>query len=109
MWRHGLDRSGSGKGQVAGICECGDEHSGSIKCGRSDRHDEADSRFCNFSNAPKKTSLLMLYRTIFDVYSELHTSYINAHCAQNVELLNGKRGLRLAVCPILKANAVFGD
>ena len=29
----GLDRSGSGKGQVAGTCECGDEPSGSIKCG----------------------------------------------------------------------------
>jgi len=25
MWGHGLKRSGSGSGQVAGICECGDE------------------------------------------------------------------------------------
>jgi len=32
-WGHGLDWSGSGKGQVAGICECGNEISGSIKCG----------------------------------------------------------------------------
>ena len=29
---HGLDRCGSGWGQVAGICECGNELSGSIKC-----------------------------------------------------------------------------
>ena len=28
----GLDRPGSGQGQVAGICECGDELSSSIKC-----------------------------------------------------------------------------
>ena len=31
--RHGLDRSGSGQGQVAGCCECGNETSGCIKCG----------------------------------------------------------------------------
>ena len=31
--RYGLDLSGSGEGQVAGTCECGNEHSGSIKCG----------------------------------------------------------------------------
>ena len=30
---YGLDRAGSGEGQVAGTCECGNEHSGSIKCG----------------------------------------------------------------------------
>ena len=30
---HELDRSGSGQGQVAGSCECGNEPSGSIKCG----------------------------------------------------------------------------
>ena len=28
-----LDRSGSGQGQVAGTCGCGDETSGSLKCG----------------------------------------------------------------------------
>ena len=33
MWGYGLDRAGSGQGQVAGICECGNEPSGSIKCG----------------------------------------------------------------------------
>ena len=33
MWGHGLDRSGSGQGQVMGTCECGNEPSGSIKCG----------------------------------------------------------------------------
>jgi hypothetical protein len=31
--RSGLDRSGSGQGQVAGCCEYGDEPSNSIKCG----------------------------------------------------------------------------
>jgi hypothetical protein len=31
-WKHELDSSDSGQGQVAGACECGDEHSGSIKC-----------------------------------------------------------------------------
>jgi hypothetical protein len=30
---HGLDRSGSEMGQVAGFCECGNVPSGSIKCG----------------------------------------------------------------------------
>jgi hypothetical protein len=30
---HGLVRAGSGQGQVAGTCECGNEPSGSIKCG----------------------------------------------------------------------------
>jgi hypothetical protein len=33
MGRHGLHCSGSGYGQVVGACECGDEPSGSIKCG----------------------------------------------------------------------------
>ena len=33
MWGNGVDRAGSGKGQVAGTCECGNETSGSIKCG----------------------------------------------------------------------------
>jgi hypothetical protein len=33
MWGYGLDRTGLGLGQVAGTCECGDEHSGSIKYG----------------------------------------------------------------------------
>ena len=31
-WGHELDRSGSEYGRVAGTCECGNEHSGSIKC-----------------------------------------------------------------------------
>jgi len=31
MWGLGLDRSGSGQGQVTGICEGGNELSGSIK------------------------------------------------------------------------------
>jgi hypothetical protein len=30
---YGLDRAGSGEGQVAGCCECGNEPSGTIKCG----------------------------------------------------------------------------
>ena len=33
-WEDGQDRSGSGKGQVAGCCECGNEPSGSIQCGK---------------------------------------------------------------------------
>ena len=33
MWGYGLDRAGSGEGQVAGTCECGNELLGSIKCG----------------------------------------------------------------------------
>jgi hypothetical protein len=32
-WGHGLDRSGSGYGQVAGTCKRGNELPGSIKCG----------------------------------------------------------------------------
>ena len=30
MWVDGLDRAGSGQGQLAGICDCGNEPSGSI-------------------------------------------------------------------------------
>jgi hypothetical protein len=30
---YGLDRAGSGEGQVTGTCECGNELLGSIKCG----------------------------------------------------------------------------
>jgi hypothetical protein len=33
MWGYGLDWVGSGLGQLAGTCECGNEPSGSIKCG----------------------------------------------------------------------------
>jgi hypothetical protein len=33
MWGYGLDRSGTGYGQVAGTCEYGNELSGSVKCG----------------------------------------------------------------------------
>ena len=33
MWGYGLDRSGSAQGRGAGTCECGNEPSGSIKCG----------------------------------------------------------------------------
>ena len=33
MWECGLDRAGSGKGQVADTCDCGNEPSGFIKCG----------------------------------------------------------------------------
>ena len=32
MWVCGLDWAGPGQGQVAVACECGNEHSGSIKC-----------------------------------------------------------------------------
>jgi hypothetical protein len=31
-WAYGLDWHGSGWGQFAGFCECGNEHSGSIIC-----------------------------------------------------------------------------
>jgi hypothetical protein len=34
MWGHRLDRTGSGKAQVAGSCECDNENSGSIKWGK---------------------------------------------------------------------------
>jgi len=33
MWGYGQDRAGSGEGQVVSTCECGNEPSGSIKCG----------------------------------------------------------------------------
>ena len=33
MWEYGLDRAGSGQGQLADTCECGNEPSGSIKRG----------------------------------------------------------------------------
>ena len=32
MWGYVLDRGGSGQGQVAGTCDCGNEPSGPIKC-----------------------------------------------------------------------------
>jgi len=34
MWEHGLDSSGSGLGHMAGTCECGNEHSVSVKMWR---------------------------------------------------------------------------
>ena len=33
MWGNGLNRTGSGQGQVVVTCECGNEPSGSIKYG----------------------------------------------------------------------------
>ena len=33
MWVCGLDWAGTGQGQMADACECGNEPSGSIKCG----------------------------------------------------------------------------
>ena len=33
MWVCGLDWAGPGQGQVTDGCECGNEPSGSIKCG----------------------------------------------------------------------------
>jgi len=41
MWGHGLDRCGSGYGQMAGTCEWGNEPSGSIKCGEFLKKDSA--------------------------------------------------------------------
>lgn len=35
LGRHRVDCSGSGYGHVAGACERGNEHSGSMKCGES--------------------------------------------------------------------------
>ena len=35
MWGYELDLVGSGYGQAADTCECGDELSGSIKCGEN--------------------------------------------------------------------------
>jgi len=37
-----------------------------------------------------KTSLLMMYREIMAVCSEIPTKHINTLCGQNVELLNVK-------------------
>ena len=34
---YGLDRAGSGQGQLAGPCECGNKPLGSIKCGEFDQ------------------------------------------------------------------------
>ena len=33
MWVYGLEWAGPGQGQVADACECGNEPSGSVKCG----------------------------------------------------------------------------
>ena len=33
MWVYGLDWAGPGQGRVAEACECGNELSGSVKCG----------------------------------------------------------------------------
>ena len=34
MWENEVDQTGSEQGQVAGTCECGNEHSGSKNCGK---------------------------------------------------------------------------
>jgi len=36
MWVYGLDWAGLGYRQVVGTCECGNEPSGSVKCGELD-------------------------------------------------------------------------
>ena len=41
------------------------------------------------THTPKK-NLLMLYREIIAVCSQIHTKHINTLCGQNVELLNVK-------------------
>jgi len=33
MWGNGMNRADSGWGQVTGTCVCGNDSSGSIKCG----------------------------------------------------------------------------
>ena len=33
MWVYGLGQAGPGQRQVADTCECGNEPSGSVKCG----------------------------------------------------------------------------
>jgi len=33
MWVYGLDWAGPGLRHLAAACECGNEHSGSVKCG----------------------------------------------------------------------------
>ena len=33
MWLYGLDWAGPGQGRVVDACECGNEPSGSVKCG----------------------------------------------------------------------------
>ena len=35
MWVYGLHWAGTGQGQVADSCECGNEPSGSVKCGET--------------------------------------------------------------------------
>jgi hypothetical protein len=35
MWEYGVDRGGSGYGQMVGTCEYGNDPSGSMKCGGS--------------------------------------------------------------------------
>jgi hypothetical protein len=57
----------------------------------TDRHDEANSCFRNFANAPKSNQL-MLYSEIVAVCSEIHTKHINTVCGQNVEFCNVKPG-----------------
>ena len=37
----------------------------------------------------------MLYREIFDVYSQIHTKHINTLCVQKVELLNVKLAVHI--------------
>jgi hypothetical protein len=39
-----------------------------------------------------KTDLLMLYREVIAVCSEIHTEHINALCEQNVAFVNVKPG-----------------
>ena len=45
MWGNGLDGAGCEQEQVGGSCECGNEPSGSIKCGEF--LDQAEDRFAS--------------------------------------------------------------
>ena len=71
MWVYGLDWAGPGQGQVADACECGNEPSGSVKCGEF-RDQLQTSQLLKKDSAPwsKKISNGLLYANyiyMFDV------------------------------------------
>jgi hypothetical protein len=54
MWGYGQYRPGSGEGQVAGTCECGNELSGTIKFGE----------FLDYNCKPVSSSRRTLLQTV---------------------------------------------
>jgi len=61
-----------------------------VQFGRTDRHDDANSRFSAILRTRLKTSQSMLNAEIIAVCSQIHTKHINTLCGQNLQFITLK-------------------